>query len=134
MKFTYSFEKMVVWQLARKVTNQIYTKTKNFPKEELFGITSQIRRASISIGCNLSEGSARLGDKEQKRFYQIAYGSAIEVVNLLIISFDLGLLPEADYDELRAEVEKVTFHINKLVNRTPPDQFNEPDAPYGEDF
>jgi four helix bundle protein len=132
MKFSYSFEKMVVWQMTRKVINQIYIKTKNFPKEELFGITSQIRRAAVSISCNLSEGSARLGEKEQKRFYEIAFGSAIEVINLLIISHDLELLAQDDYEYLRNEMEKLTFQMNKLIHKKPPDQVNEPDAPYGD--
>ncbi|MBK6996121.1 MAG: four helix bundle protein [Lewinellaceae bacterium] len=54
MQYTYSFEKMAVWQMARQVVKLIYLKTKSFPKEELFNATSQIRRASISISCNLS--------------------------------------------------------------------------------
>ena len=64
MQYTYGFEKMSVWQQARQVTKLVYLKTKGFPKEELFGVTSQIRRASISICCNLAEGSARISPKD----------------------------------------------------------------------
>ena len=68
MQYTYAFEKMAVWQMARQVVKQIYSKTKSFPKEELFGITGQIRRAGVSICCNLAEGSARRGNRDQDRF------------------------------------------------------------------
>ena len=129
MSHVYSFEKMTAWQLARQMAKQIYLKSKPFPKEELFGITSQIRRAVISICCNLAEGSARLGTKSQNYFYQIAYGSAVEVINLLIICTDLEYLSEAEYNSLRDEIEKLTFHINKLASRGP-DNLAEPDIPY----
>lgn len=92
MTYTYAFEKLTAWQMSRQFAREIYLATKNFPKEELFGITSQIRRAAVSVSCNLAEGSARFTDREKARYYGIAYGSAIEVVNLLIMSFDLGYL------------------------------------------
>jgi len=130
MTHEYSFEKMPVWQIARRVTKSLYAATKNFPKEELFGVTSQMRRACISISCNLAEGSARLSTKDQNRLYQIAYSSAIEVINLLIVTNDLGFLSDEDYESLRDEFQKVTYQINKLVNRNP-NELNEPEWPYG---
>lgn len=114
MSYTYAFEKLTVWQMNRHFAKKLYLKTKSFPKEELFGITSQIRRACISVSCNLAEGSARKTPKEQLRFYEIAFGSAAEVVNLLILCNDLELLSDADYEELRVDVEKTTFQINNL--------------------
>jgi four helix bundle protein len=119
MQYTYSFEKMAVWQMARQVVKLIYLKTKSFPKEELFNATSQIRRASISICCNLSEGSARINPPDQNRFYEIAFGSAVEVVNLLIICNDLEYFSNEDYTLIRSEMEKLTFHINKLSGKKP---------------
>lgn len=83
--------------MARQAVKLIYDTTKSFPKEELFGVTNQIRRASISICCNLAEGSARIGAVDQNRFYEIAFGSAVEVVNLLILSTDLGYLSDEGY-------------------------------------
>ncbi len=115
MAYTYSFEKLSVWQLSRQFSKKLYRQTKSFPKEELFGMTSQIRRAAISISCNLAEGSARKSPKEQYRFYEIAFGSAAEVVNLLILSNDLAYLPDHLYAELRAEIEKTTWHIHLLM-------------------
>lgn len=119
MQYTYAFEKMSVWQQARQATKLIYLKTKSFPKEEMFGVTSQIRRASISICCNLAEGSARISPKDQDRFYEIAFSSAIEVVNLLILSTDFEYLTEAEYAIIRTEMERLTYSINKLSNKKP---------------
>jgi four helix bundle protein len=114
MRFTYGFEKLGVWQANRQFAKKLYKLTASFPKEELFGITSQIRRASISVSCNLAEGSARLGVKDQNRFYEIAFGSAVEVVNLLILCSDFGYVSEEDYDLLRSDMEKITYQINQL--------------------
>lgn len=114
MSYTYAFEKLTVWQMNRQFAKKLYFKTKSFPKEELFGITSQIRRACISVSCNLAEGSARKMPKEQLRFYEIAFASAAEVVNLLILCNDLELISDDDYQELRSDVEKITFQINNL--------------------
>jgi four helix bundle protein len=119
MGHVFAFEKMAVWQSAKEVVKQIYLKTKDFPKEELFGITSQIRRASISISCNLAEGSGRTSEGQQKHFYQIAYSSALEVINLLVISHDLTMLSDDDYRFLRKEMEKLTWPIYKLMSVTP---------------
>ena len=129
MKYVYSFEKMSTWQMSRQVAKQVYLKTKPFPKEEMFGITSQVRRAAISVCCNLAEGSARLGSKWQKHYYQIAFGSAVEVVNLLILCTDLEYLSDEDYESTRAEIEKLTYQINKLVSQNP-DNLSEPDVFY----
>ena len=112
--YTYAFEKLGVWNLTRAFVKKLYFKTKSFPKEELFGITSQVRRATISISNNLAEGSARKSPKEQNRFYEIAYSSAVEVVNLLILSNDLGFLSNEDYSELRNDLGKITYQINRL--------------------
>ncbi len=119
---------MAVWQMSRKVTLLVYQTTRAFPKEEMFGITSQIRRAAISIGCNLAEGSARVGSKDQRRFYSMAFSCAVEVVNLLIISHDLKYLSDEDLSALRQELEKLTCQINQLVARL--STLQEPDADY----
>jgi four helix bundle protein len=128
MAYLYAFEKMAVWQLARQSLKKIYLETKGFPKDEMFGLTSQVRRAGLSICCNLAEGSARFSEKEQCRFYEIAYGSAVEIINLLMICSDLDYLPEETYSRLRQDCEKLTYQINKLYNN--PKGFQEPDSPY----
>jgi len=115
MSYTYAFEKLAVWKANRQFIKRLYSASKSFPKEELFGITSQIRRATVSVSCNLAEGSARISGKEQNRFYEIAFGSAVEVVNLLILTNDLEMLPDNDYAYLRNEMEKITFDISTLI-------------------
>ena len=136
MQHVYAFEKMAASQTARQTVKQIYLKTRSFPKEELFGITSQIRRAGISINCNLAEGSGRTGDRQQSHFYEIAYSSALEVISLLVVSNDLEFLSDDDYAFLRNEMEKVTWQINKLmpINRIPnrDNEVREPDLSYGQ--
>jgi four helix bundle protein len=127
MQYTYGFEKMAVWQLARQTVKLIYLKTKNFPREEAFGITSQIRRAGVSVCCNLAEGSARISSTDQHRFYEIAFGSAVEVVNLLIICCDLEYLSDEDYAMIRTEMERLTWQINNLSGKKPPGIVKEPE-------
>ena len=83
------FRKLKVWEKAHKLVLEIYQVTKDFPKEELFGITNQIRRASISIPNNIAEGCGRKSKKELSNFLNIAMGSASEVEYLLLLSYDL---------------------------------------------
>lgn len=133
MAYSYGFEKLAVWQMSRQFAKNLYLHTKSFPKEEQFGITAQLRRAAVSIACNLAEGSARFSSRDKSRFYQIAYGSAVEVVNLLIISTDLELLPEDAHTSLRREIENLTYHINQLVQNLN-NGVQEPDVIYGDPF
>ena len=90
----YSFEKLTVWQKSRKIAVVIYKITREFPKEELFGISSQMRRCSVSIASNIAEGSGRQTPKEKARFTEIAYSSALELLNQLIITLDLEYINE----------------------------------------
>ena len=114
--YTYSFEKLLVWQNAKELTKHLYSITKSFPKEEKFGLTSQLRRASISIASNIAEGSSRKSKKDQAHFTVIAFSSAVEVLNQVIICFDLELITEADYEVLRMQIEKITNQLNALRN------------------
>lgn len=111
---TYSFEKLLVWQKSRRLAVAIYKTTKEFPKEELFGMISQMRRCSISIASNIAEGSGRQTLKEKARFTEIAYASALELLNQLMISLDLEYLKEENYIELRTEIEEITFMLDAL--------------------
>jgi four helix bundle protein len=110
----YSFEKLEVWMAAKELVKVIYLKTKSFPSSEQFGLTNQIRRAAVSIASNIAEGSSRKTKKEQARFIQIAYSSLMELLNQIIISFDLGLLINDDYTLIRAAIEKLSIKINAL--------------------
>jgi len=93
----YSFEKLEVWQHARKLAVWTYSITKKFPSGEKFGLIIQMRRAAISIASNLAEGTSRKTSKDQSHFSTIAYSSTIELLNDLIISSDLLFISEAIY-------------------------------------
>ncbi len=110
----YGFEKLVVWQDARQLCSLLYKNTKDFPKDELFGITSQIRRAGISITCNIAEGTSRWSQKEKIRFIEIAYGSLMGVLNCTILASDLEYLSDETYLQIREKVDQVSFMLTNL--------------------
>ena len=91
------FRELKVWEKAHAMTLLTYRLTEGFPKHELFGITSQIRRCSASIPANIAEGCGRLGNTELHRFLQIACGSASELEYHLLLARDLGYLSQADH-------------------------------------
>ncbi|MEY2671445.1 MAG: hypothetical protein RLZZ577_1761 [Bacteroidota bacterium] len=111
---TFSFEKLIAWQKARELASEIYKITKLFPKDELFGLTSQMRRCAVSIASNLAEGSGRNSMKDKARFTEIAFGSALELLNQLILSFDFEYFEEQKYIEIRKKITEVTVLINGL--------------------
>ncbi|MBU3659567.1 MAG: four helix bundle protein [Flavobacteriales bacterium] len=111
------FEKLEVWQNSRSFVKDIYTITSSFPSEEKFGLISQIRRASLSISANIAEGMTRKTEKDKARFISISFGSAIEVVNFLILANDLSIISDKDYTDLREKLEKITNQLNSLHNK-----------------
>ena len=112
--YIYSFEKLEVWKLAKDLCVYIYKLTSKFPIEEKFGLISQMRRASVSIVSNIAEGGSRMSAKDQSHFYNIAYSSAIEVLNQLIISHALSLITEDSLIESRQKIEPVTGGLSNL--------------------
>ena len=94
------FKKLLVWQKADELAYQVYLLTKNFPREESYGLTSQLRRAAISIPVNIVEGTGRQGKKELKQFVNISLGSLAEVEYLLEFSRRLTYFDSAAYDKL----------------------------------
>lgn len=115
---TFAFEKLEVWKLSVEFVISLYKITDSFPKEERFGLTSQIRRATVSISSNIAEGSSRNTSKDQRRFYNIAYSTAIEVMNQLIIANKLEYLSNSEYKKLRTDLEQITRMINGLHKST----------------
>ncbi len=113
MKY-YSFEKLACWQQAKIIAIWTYKITKDFPREEKFGMVSQMRRSAISIASNIAEGSSRRTEKDQAHFSTIAYSSTIELLNDLIIAKDLEFISETLYLEGRTIIEKQTFLIAGL--------------------
>jgi four helix bundle protein len=110
----YSFETLDVWKETRKLTLKIYQLTKKFLSEEKFGLISQMRRASISISSNISEGSSRQSLKDQARFSEISFGSLMELLNQCILCFDLNYLKEPDLIEIRINIDSIGFKLDGL--------------------
>ena len=109
------YKKYDIWKLSHFLTLEIYKITEGFPKEEVFGLTSQIRRASSSVGINIVEGCGRGSDEDFKRFLRNASGSAFEVEYILLLSKDLNYISEEKFLELSPKVEELKMKISKLI-------------------
>jgi len=114
MSYIFNFEQLHVWQDVRALIKSIYISSRNFPDEEKYGLTAQIRRAAISVSSNISEGASRSSGKDQAYFYNISYASLMEVLSQLIIAFDLGYLDESSYLDYRSQIERIANKINSL--------------------
>lgn len=115
--YTFYFEKLEVWQNARKLVKEIYIISRSFPEEEKFGITNQIRRATAGISANIAEGISRNSNKDKAKFINIAYSTSIEVINFLILSWDLGFIDQEKYLELREKTELITNQLNSFYKK-----------------
>ena len=111
----YGFERLIVWQKSMDLCESIYRVTKGFPKEELFGITSQSRRASYSIPLNIAEGSASKSKKEFRYFLTIALRSQHELITLLKLCLRLNFLSKKDYVQLFDDCNEVGRLLNALI-------------------
>ena len=111
------FRDLKVWEKAHRLTLDMYGCSRDFPDDERFGLTSQLRRACVSIGANLAEGCCRNTDKDFARFVDISLGSASEVEYLLLLSTDLGYLPEARSESLDEQICEVKRMLTGLKQR-----------------
>lgn len=109
------FRNLKVWDRAHHLTLDIYKSSSAFPSEEKYGLTSQMRRASVSIGANIAEGCCRKGDCEMGRFLQIAVGSASELEYELLLAKDLSFLKSDEYGRLSSEVTEVKKMLTALI-------------------
>ena len=109
------FRKLAVWNRAHQLTLSVYLETKSFPKDELFGLTSQIRRSSSSIGANIAEGCGRGTDQDFARFLQIAMGSASELECHLLLARDLSLISTEKHQLLETEVKGIKRMLAKFL-------------------
>jgi four helix bundle protein len=114
--YTYSFEKLDIWVESKKLTKDIYVITKKFPSDEKFGLTSQLRRASISVCSNIAEESVRKTNKDKAHFTIMAFSSALEVLNQIIIAHELEFIGLKEYKDLREQIESITNKLNALRN------------------
>jgi four helix bundle protein len=111
------FRDLRVWAKAHGLTLELYRITSAFPRNELYGLTSQIRRCSVSIGANIAEGCGKRGNNEFQRYLQIASGSASELDYHLLLSKDLGFLREADYRDLAKSLLEVRKMLTALLQK-----------------
>ncbi len=114
MEYRYSFEKLEVWNDARKFVSDIYLVSKQFPNEEKYGLTSQIRRAAVSVVSNIAEGVCRKTTKEKIRFIEVAYGSLMEVYCQLSIAVDLNYIEQIFFDKQKTTITMISNKLNAL--------------------
>ena len=110
-----NFMDLRVWQEAHALTLKVYRLTKTLPREELYGLSSQIRRSCISIEANLAEGCGRRSDAELRRFVQIAMGSASEPACHFLVARDLSLVAASDYQESHIRLTRVRRMLTSLL-------------------
>ena len=111
------FRELQVWQRSHELTIAIYRATSSFPREEVFGLTRQIRTAAASIGANIAEGCGRNGSADFARFLQIAAGSASELANHLLLAGDLGFLEQQHVDSIHKELTEVRRMLTTLIQK-----------------
>lgn len=111
----HSFTDLITWQKAHALVLKVYKAVRLFPKEELFGLSSQIKRAVISISSNIAEGFSRKTSKDKVQFYHVALGSLTEVQNQLLIARDLGFLDKKNFHELAEKTVETSRLINSLI-------------------
>lgn len=114
----YTFTDLVVWQEGHRLVLEIYEITRSFPKEEVFGLTSQMRRCAVSITSNIAEGFSRQSYKEKVQFYSIALGSVTELQNQLIICHDTAFIPQERFQKLAEQSLLVHRILNGLIKKS----------------
>jgi len=117
-----SFRDLEVWQKAHQLTLEVYKASRAFPRDELYGLTGQIRRSCASIPANIAEGCGRSGDAELARFLQIAMGSASELEYHVLLARDLNLLSTPDYDRLAGDVTEVKRMLASFIKKLTADR------------
>jgi len=110
-----NYKELIVWKKAHQMTLDIYGMTRAFPREELYGLTSQLRRSAASIGANMAEGSGRRSNNEICRFLQIARGSASEAEYHILLARDLKLLREEEFRRLSHQADEIQRMLTALI-------------------
>jgi len=109
------FREMQVWNKGHKLALEIYKLTAGFPREEVFGLSSQIRRAAVSIPTNIAEGCGRGNPKELKQFLKISMGSASEVEYQILLSYELCYMDRKKYDSLKSDIQEVKKMLSSYI-------------------
>ena len=114
MAYQFSFEKLGVWVDSKELVKLIYNITKTFLNEEKFGLTNQLKRASVSVASNIAEGTSRKTNKDKAHFTTIAFSYLMEVLNQVIIAKELNFIEENNYQTIRTQIEKISNKLNAL--------------------
>ena len=109
------FKGLDIWRIARGLNKLIYDVTKSFPRDEIYGLTNQIRRASVSISSNIAEGCGRRTSRDFVQFLHNAMGSLKEVESQIFLAKDLEYLPKKGYEELNEEIDKLGKKLNLFI-------------------
>jgi four helix bundle protein len=112
-----TYQDLIVWQKSIELAFEVYKLTEKFPKEEIYGLVSQINRAAVSISSNIAEGKMRGGNIEFKRFLSIAFASGAELETQLFISKKLPKTEKLDYNKVDSLLEEVMKMLNKLISQ-----------------
>lgn len=113
-----SFTQLDTWKIAHELILSLYTMTKKFPQDELFGLTNQIRRSAVSISSNITEGFGRKSLKEKIQFYSISLGSLYETQNQILIARDLGYISSEDFSNLSESTIQISKLLHGLIKKT----------------
>lgn len=108
------FKELEIWKRSRVFCSNVYDLTSKFPQSETFGLTNQLRRASVSLPSNIAEGSSRSSNKEFSRFLEITLGSAYEIETQLLIACDLNFINETEMDDLLKELQEIIKMVSKF--------------------
>jgi four helix bundle protein len=111
----HNYKELKVWQKGRELVKFIYELTKNFPKEEVYALTSQVRRAVVSVPSNIAEGAGHFSSKEFSRFLEIAYASTCELDTQIILSFDLSFISEDELNKFNIYIEEIQKMLSGLL-------------------
>jgi len=117
-----NYRDLAIWERSHALALKVYATTKSFPKDELFGVTSQIRRATVSIPANIAEGCGRDSDAELKRFLDIAHGSASELEYFFLLTKELGYLALPEFEVLVSEVGEIKRMLGAFVRKLKADR------------
>jgi four helix bundle protein len=112
------FEDLEVWQIGKQLVIKVYSLTKKFPKDEVFGLTSQVKRAALSVPANIAEGFGRFHYPDKAKFYLNARSSLYELKSHLLIAKELGFWNERDVEEIMNVIETLSIKINNLIEST----------------
>ncbi len=113
----FRFQRLEVWQEGRKSYRDVSQTVRKFPREEMFGLTSQMRRSAHSVCANIAEGSGRHSDKDSAQFLELAYGSAMEIAPDAFLALDEGHITESELEQVLAEVETVVSKASGLYRK-----------------